>query len=148
MTHHPYVPPKWGEGGLGAPWGMRTKLEKVPALGASAYLLVCRRHAALLALRHTHSGRGGAGGVRVALTVARCPSAAAAQHVTPLDHIAARCAPVGACPVHRPVGGAPRGHHRGPAPRRTCGLGHKHGDAPRCASGDGDGDGRAGGGGL
>jgi len=43
--------------------GMRRKREEIPALGASAYLLVCRRHATLLALCNTHSGWGGAGGV-------------------------------------------------------------------------------------
>lgn len=112
---------------------MSTKREKIPALGASAYLLVCRRHATLLALCNTHSGWRGAGGVWVVLTVASCPSAAA-QHVTPLDHIAPCCATIGACPFPCPISGATGGHHCGPSPCGTGGLGHEHGHTPCCPS--------------
>lgn len=128
-------------GHQGVAW-MRTKWEEIPARGASAYLLVCRRHATLLALCNTHSGRGGAGSVWIVLTVASCPSAtgggaaaavaaaATAQHVTPLDHIAACCAPTVACPIPSPIGGAPCGHHCGPSSRSTRRLGNKHGHTP------------------
>lgn len=108
--------------------------KKFNALGASAYLLVCRRHATLFALCNTHSGWRGAGGVCIVLTVASCPSAAAAQHVTPLDHIAACCATVGACPFPCPVGGATCGHNCGPSPRCAGGLCNKHGHACCCTS--------------
>lgn len=118
---------------------MRTEREEIPALGASAYLLVCRRHATLLALCNTHSGRRGAGGVWVVLTVASCrpaaaAAAAAAQHVTPLDHITACRAAIGPCPFSGPVGRAACRHHCGPSPRRGGRLGHEHRDA-RCGAG-------------
>lgn len=131
LWYHRCVPPK-GCGG-------EKKWEEIIALGASAYLFVCRRHATLLALCNTHSGWRGAGSVRVVLTVASCPSAAAAQHVTPLDHIAACCATVGACPFPCPIGGTTCGHHSGPSPCCTGGLGHKHGHRPSCASSHWDG---------
>lgn len=117
--------------------GWERNEKKTPALGASAYLLVCRRHATLLALCNTHSGWGGAGAVWVALTVHGRPSiaaaaaavAATAQHVTTLDHVAACSATIGACPFLWPVGGTSRGHHCRPAPCCASGLGHKHGHA-------------------
>lgn len=114
--------------------GMKTKREEISALGDSAYLLVCRRHATLLALCNTHSGWGGAGSVCVVLRVASCTSAAAAQHITTLDDIAAGCATIGACPIACPIGGAPCGHYCCPSTCCTGWLGYKHGHSPCCAS--------------
>lgn len=136
--------------------------KEIPALGDSAYLLVCRRHATLLALCNTHGGRGGARSVRVALAVASRPSTAAtaaaaatsatatatAQHVTPLDDIAASRATVGSRSFPGTVGGAPCSHNSRTSRRRASGLGHEHGDATCRAGGDRDSQGRAGGGSL
>lgn len=141
---------------IGGLCGWERNEKKTPALGASAYLLVCRRHATLLALCNTHSGWGGAGAVWVVLTVPGGPSVAAAaaavaataQHVTTLDHVTACCATIGARPFLWPVGSAPGGHYSGAGPCCTSGLGHKHGHAPRGASSHGDCQTRAGGGGL
>lgn len=114
---------------------MRTEGDEIPALGTSAYLLVCRRHASLLAFCNTHSGWGGAGSVREALAVASCPGAtAAAQHVTPLDDVAACCATVRAGSILRSVGGTPCCHYSGPSCCCTGGLCHKHGHPPGGAS--------------
>lgn len=97
--------------------------------------------------------------MRVALAVASRPSATAAaaaattaataavataQHVTPLDDVAAGRAAVGPRPFPSAVGGAPCGHHRGPSRRGASRLGHEHGDAARRPGSNRDGQGRAG----
>lgn len=131
---------------------MTTERVEIPALGASAYLLVCRRHATLLALCNTHSGRRGAGGVWVVLTVPSCRTtavaAAAAQHVAPLDHIAACWAAIGPCPFPCPIGSTTCCHHCGPSPCCCSRLGHKHRDTCCSAGCHRDGQRCAGGGGL